>query len=362
MKLIIEPEDGVAPLLSAIQKAKTSIDIAIFRFDRADIEKALEAAIERGVKVHALVAFTNAGGQKRLRKLEMRCLQAGMTVSRTADDLIRYHGKYMVIDKRVLLVLSFNYTHLDIDHSRGFGIITTNSVWVEEALKLFEADSTRGTCTAGSPTFVISPVNARKALASFLKRAHRQLLIYDPEISDDEMIRLLNERSKAGVEIRVIGEVDSRARFPTAELGKMRLHTRTIIRDSRQAFIGSQSLRAAELDSRREVGLIVRLPEIVSKLAETFESDWKSADQESKKEFQAPKREEVEVDAEKVERVLFEELHPISRTVQKAVSKVVRKAGDQVLEEEMVKDTVKKVVKEAVKQAVKNAAADGAES
>ena len=42
------------------------------------------------------------------------------------------------------------------------------------------------------------------------------------------------------------------------KLSKLRLHTRTIIRDGRQAFIGSQSLRAAELDSRREVGLIVR--------------------------------------------------------------------------------------------------------
>ena len=34
----------------------------------------------------------------------------------------------------------------------------------------------------------------------------------------------------------------------------MRLHTRTIIRDGAQAFIGSQSLRGHELDARREVG------------------------------------------------------------------------------------------------------------
>ena len=38
----------------------------------------------------------------------------------------------------------------------------------------------------------------------------------------------------------------------------MRLHTRTIIRDGRQAFVGSQSLRQPELDSRREIGIIVR--------------------------------------------------------------------------------------------------------
>jgi len=33
MKLLIQPQDGVAPLVSAIKKAKKSIDIVVFRFD-----------------------------------------------------------------------------------------------------------------------------------------------------------------------------------------------------------------------------------------------------------------------------------------------------------------------------------------
>ena len=40
----------------------------------------------------------------------------------------------------------------------------------------------------------------------------------------------------------------------------MRLHTRSIVRDGRYAFIGSQSLRQLELDARREVGIIFRDP------------------------------------------------------------------------------------------------------
>ena len=38
--------------------------------------------------------------------------------------------------------------------------------------------------------------------------------------------------------------------------------------------MGSQSLRKAELDSRREVGMIVRDSKVVSGLAKTFEADW----------------------------------------------------------------------------------------
>jgi len=84
--------------------------------------------------------------------------------------------------------------------------------------------------------------------------------------------RILQGRTKAGVEVKVIGRVPGRAPFEVQRLAGMRLHTRTIIRDRRQAFVGSQSLRTLELDSRREVGLIIRDPKAVKQLIDTFES------------------------------------------------------------------------------------------
>jgi len=108
MKLIIQPDDGIAPLLTAIQKAKKSIDMAIFRFDRREVEKAIEAAVGRGVLVRTLIAHTNRSGEKSLRKLELRLLALGVTVARTADDLVRYHDKLVVIDRATAYVLGFN--------------------------------------------------------------------------------------------------------------------------------------------------------------------------------------------------------------------------------------------------------------
>ena len=202
MKLIIEPADGVGPLLTAINSAKKSVEIAVFRFDRKDIESALKAAATRGVKVTALIAFANRGGEHSLRQLELRWLDAGIIVARTSDDLVRYHDKYILIDRRVLCMLSFNFTHLDIDRSRGFGIVTTDARWVREAARLFRADCTRTKYSPKTDTFVVSPANSRKVLGTFLKRAKTQLLIYDPKISDKEMLRILQERAKAGVEIK----------------------------------------------------------------------------------------------------------------------------------------------------------------
>src|SRR5713101_3541891 len=124
MELLVQPQDGITPIVNAIKKAKSSVEITIFRFDMGELQKALEQAVVRGVKVHALIAHQAAGEGKKLRKLEMELLQAGVTVSRTADDLVRYHDKLLIIDREVVYVLAFNWAKLDIDKSRSLGVCT----------------------------------------------------------------------------------------------------------------------------------------------------------------------------------------------------------------------------------------------
>src|ERR1700689_4301245 len=126
VKCLVQPGDGAMPLIKSINDAKKSVEIVIFRFNRSEIEKALADAVTRGVHVHALIASTNRGGVQNLRDLEMRLLAAGVTVSRTDNDLIRYHGIMMIVDRKLLFLLAFNYTWLDMEHSRSFGIVTTN--------------------------------------------------------------------------------------------------------------------------------------------------------------------------------------------------------------------------------------------
>jgi len=298
------------------------------------------------------------GGEKNLRELEKRFLENGITVARTSADLIRYHDKYFIIDRRVLVVLSFNFTHLDIEHSRGFGIVTKNKVLIQEAVQLFEADCARRAYVAGTDNFVVSPANSRKVLRSFLKRAKKQLFIYDPQISDKEMIRVLQERIEAGVDVRIIGKISGPSGVTAQKLTRMRLHTRTIIRDGRQAFVGSQSLRPAELDSRRELGLMVRDAKIVKKLLATFESDWGTTNAAIQDVQEEEMPEATKNETEKALAVLVHELQPLSTTVKRAVKKVAAQTGGEALPNKMVKSTVKKVVKKAVKQAVRAVARD----
>ena len=97
---ILQGDVGYGLLTATPKAARKTIDVVIFRFDRAEIEEALKAAAKRGVQVTALITHANEGGEKSLRKLEMRLLEEGVTVSRTSNDLVRYHDKLMIIDRR----------------------------------------------------------------------------------------------------------------------------------------------------------------------------------------------------------------------------------------------------------------------
>jgi len=274
MKLIVEPDDGIAPILTAIKQAKKTIDVLIFRLDRGDIAGALEAAVARCVAVRALTGHINWGGENHLRPLEMHLLDQGVTVSRSAHDLVRYHGKLMIIDGRVLHLYGFNFTTLDIEKSRSFGVVTRNRRLIQEATKLFAADFDRQPYTSGYNHLIVSPENSRQRLADFVRGTKHQLLIYDPGLTDDAMLRIITAKMKEGVDVKVLGKVEAKWNLAWEKYPGKRLHVRAIVRDGQRAFIGSQSLRKLELDKRREVGVIVTDRKFVESLMAVFARDW----------------------------------------------------------------------------------------
>ncbi len=351
MTLFVQPGDGVKPLVDAIDCAKERVEIIIFRFDRIELEKALIRAVTRGVFVHALIAYTNRGGEKSLRELEMRLLEHGVTVARTADDLVRYHSKVLIVDRRELFVLGFNFTYLDMEHSRSFGVLTKEKPLVQEAIKLFEADTTRQNYQAGSSQFLVSPINSRKELSTFIEGCTKQLLIYDPEISDPRMLRLIEQKTKQGVDVRIIGKVDSKAKVHARILNGMRLHARTMIRDAVDVFNGSQSLRAAELETRREVGLVFPDAKIAKKIIGIFEDDWLHSAEGETTADGIP----VQKTARKVAKAIAKSLPPVGHFLEDMVRDASTSLDGLEVDTAKLEEAVKVAVKLAVEQSVLHA-------
>ncbi|HJS57579.1 MAG TPA: phospholipase D-like domain-containing protein [Vicinamibacteria bacterium] len=274
MQLLVQPDDGIGPILTAIRNARRTIDLHVFRLASNQIEKALADAVKRGVEVRTLIAHTHGGKGKALRKLELRLLKIGATVSRSGDDLLRYHGKILIVDAKKLYVLAYNLTRSDIGRARSLGIATRKRDVVAEAAKVFDADFDRKPYTGDSQSLIVSPVNARERLSAFLRKARKELLIYG-SVTDGACIRILKERMKAGVLVRIIGRLrKGHEGFLVERYPGKRMHLRAIVRDGRAAFVGSQILRKPELDARREIGVIVKHAQVVKQIAEVFAADW----------------------------------------------------------------------------------------
>jgi phosphatidylserine/phosphatidylglycerophosphate/cardiolipin synthase-like enzyme len=305
--------------------------------------------VGRGVAVQALIAHTNRTGEEGLRRLEMRLLAAGAAVARSSDDLLRYHAKFMIVDRRELYLLAFNLTHNDIERCRSFGIVTNKPKLVREAARLFEADARRCPYEPGSSSLVVSPVNARALLSAFISGAKKELVIYDPKISDLAMVRLLEERAAAGVDIRVIGRLTRTIPGVVVhKLRHLRLHTRTVIRDGRAAFVGSQSLRTVELDSRREVGLIFNEPRAVARLHQAFIDDWALVEQAAEG---IETREPATRVAKRVAKLVARDLPEVAPVLSGAVQEIVG-AENVKLDAEAVEAALRGAVKSAVKEVV----------
>ena len=115
----------------------------------------------------------------------------------------------------------------------------------------------------------------------------RQLSIYEMNLADKRMVKLLQERLKSGVEVRVIGKAPKLPEgIGLRKMAKFRLHSRAIVRDGSRAFVGSQSLRRNELDNRREVGVIITDSRIAGRIQKVFDEDWENA--KPKQEVEVP--------------------------------------------------------------------------
>jgi len=215
-------------------------------------------------------------------------------------------------------------------------------------------------------------VNARQRITAFIQGAKKELLIYDPEVSDPAIVRVLEARVKAGVTVKIIGKLKAKSTALAAPglLPKtlpMRLHTRSIVRDGSWAFVGSQSLRSLELDARREVGIIFRDPKVVARLAKTFEDDWGAKGQPAAQPLSAAEAAQQEQAsaanvAKRVAKAVADDMAPVKPVFETTVRELSGTAPGVNLNHAEMEATVKQAVKDAVRQVVRDFVEEAAET
>ena len=263
VKLIVQPDAGIdAGRPGRSSRAQEVVDICIFRFDRSEIEKALAAAVLRGVKVRALIAHTNRGGETACASSSSGCsLQASPShAPQTTGALSRQvpGRRRQCCTCSASTSPSWTSTRAAASRSRR-----ATARRCTEARKLFEADCTRQPYRARA---IESGRQSRRTRATadrlHQRREARARDLRREGAGSGDPQAAQGTRGKRRDDPRDRRGEGADRNIGSARLKGMRLHVRAIVRDGTRAFVGSQSLRKLELESRREVGLLISNPSV----------------------------------------------------------------------------------------------------
>ena len=295
--LVVQPDDGRALVLNALNAAKKSIELTIYEISDPQIMSALQAARARGVAVRVIYnwySFPADMQQREITPAIQQLTKAGIQCKQAPRTFEVTHEKAFVIDGATGIVMSFNLTSEYFGTTRDFGIVTTVGPEVTEISNVFDADWNDKSATPEVASLVWSPVNSRAKLTSLINGAKNSLDIYCEEADDPGTLGAMLTAAKRGVKVRFIaavlsgeGKVNGNARGITyLQSGGVNavcksflyIHAKMVLADygnpNAQAYIGSENFSCVSLDDNRECGIILSDPAILARLQSTYDADW----------------------------------------------------------------------------------------
>ena len=333
---MVQPDDGLAPVVEFINSATRTLDIAVYQLD-PDYEpliQAIRAAMDRGVDVRILLSGTiyptNAPNANPEDVATLRSLGIDARLSR--PEFSFSHWKVLIADGATpqgkALICDFNleagYFGLDPNYpdegdTRGMAVVDVDPVDVRQIQAVFDADwppystwppldsqrlvwsPSDDTCDSVSCSIPaeLEPVgNSRNRLRALIDSATSALDIYVQAFAyPSALLMPVLDACARGVEVKIVGnkggindevlrsldscgaQVRWDAVDPTNDGRVMYIHTKTIIVDPGQpqqvAYVGSINPFLDEsLQTERELGVFVTDPSSVDRLTSTFERDF----------------------------------------------------------------------------------------
>lgn len=287
-QLIVEPDDGVQPVVAFVSQAHQTLDVAMYLLSDRDLIDALEASQRRGVRVRVMLEENPYGTGPGNRRVFDSLKGAGIAVRWGPPEFEFNHEKYAVADGRVALIGTANWTYSAFTKNREYLAEDSAAQDVQQLAALFEADWERQAAQVHDPTLVISPLDSRKDFLALIGSARRTIEIEAEEMEDPQITRTLVAAARRGVQVEVIVPSPTEKPDPNAageqalraggarvrELRQPYVHGKEVVVDGHAAFLGSENFSRTSLDKNREVGLLIDDAAVVKRLEETFRHDW----------------------------------------------------------------------------------------
>ncbi|WP_038045794.1 phospholipase D-like domain-containing protein [Thermus caliditerrae] len=303
-RLVVEPDDGVRPLLDLIASAREEILVKMYLWtpSRLDVVEALGEAVARGVKVRVLLEREPSGGRVDLavfQALKERGAEVQLT---TPFRFVFVHEKSLVVDRKVAWVGTMNLTGSSFTANREYALLLDDPRQVAEVVKVFEADWEGKRLDLSRALLVWAPSrtlggvregNARETLLGLIRGAKGELFLEHQAMADPEVVAALKEALARGVRVRLVGspaepgdtyflagaeelrQAGAEVRF----LPDPYVHAKVLVQDGEVALLGSLNLSANSLNANRELSVLLQkkeAPEAFARLLSVMEKDFQA--------------------------------------------------------------------------------------
>jgi cardiolipin synthase len=292
-QLIVEPDDGLEPVLRFIGSAQKSLLVKQFTLTDESLIAAIIDRRKAGVDVRVMLNAARSGGDRANDETFEQFEAAGISVQWANPKFYVTHEKSIVVDESAALVATFNMCLKYFTQTRDYGVIIDDPVHVAQIVEVFDADWNH---EDWEPTvyrgLLWSNSNSRFHMARFIDTATRRIDVQHPKFVDAVILDHLAAAVERGVKVHVLcggrhgisdGDVlDTFASLRTlrrfgAKVHKqknLRVHAKLLIVDDERALVGSMNIDRSAFDLRRELGITVTEPAVVARLKAVFESDW----------------------------------------------------------------------------------------
>lgn len=294
--LIVQPDDGTAPVIELIGRAARTLYIKQFTFTEPAIRQAVIDRARAGVDVRVMLNPARSSGSRANDDTFALFEAAGVPVRWANPRFAVTHEKSIVVDERVALIATFNLCEKYFTQTRDYGIVVESAAQVAQIVEGFHADWDKLDWHPAPGTGLLwSNNNSRQLMADFIDTAEETLDVQHPKFVDATVIERIAAVAQRGVRVRIlcggkhgISEWDILDTFSSLRLlhylgvkvhkqKNYRLHAKLLLVDGRHALVGSMNIDRSAFDLRRELGITVTDRSVIDGLGSVFESDWEGS-------------------------------------------------------------------------------------
>lgn len=292
-------------ILNNINQAKESIDIAIYGYSRTPaIERALESAIKRGVKIRLVYDTDLSGGNIYPDTEIIKNLIPDHKSDKDSNEFKNImHNKFYIFDNRILITGSANLSHTDMSGFNSNSMVVIDSpeiakIYKNEFENMFNGkfhndkssvQSKRVNISGTTITVYFSPQDKsiQNAIIPLINNAKSYIYIPTFVLTDKKVTTSIIEAKKRGVDVKIIIDAlnASVQHSKHKELrnggipvktenyaGKM--HSKSMIIDDKYTIIGSMNFSYSGENRNDENLMVIENPEIARSYKDFFLYQW----------------------------------------------------------------------------------------